>query len=255
LFSACVPPATAACGVTQKRCARPEVGMSFTHANDGREIRPKTEVRARMKVLIGVDPHKRSVAVAVVDESVGEFVERATFPQNRSGLRALERWAKRFPERRWAVENAGGLGVGTWQGGWQRPASRWWTCRPSSRHGCGCSRPATLARTMGSMPLPPRWPPRATNGWQRSIPRPARRCCASFPRGAKTWWPSVPERSTASTGSCGTSSPAGYRVYALDPPSRAYRARHTSTGRLGPPPPAVGFGDPARRPDAGAKDR
>jgi transposase len=25
-------------------------------------------------------------------------------------LRALERWAKRFPERRWAVENAGGLG-------------------------------------------------------------------------------------------------------------------------------------------------
>jgi transposase len=25
-------------------------------------------------------------------------------------LKALERWAKRFPERRWAVENAGGLG-------------------------------------------------------------------------------------------------------------------------------------------------
>jgi transposase len=25
-------------------------------------------------------------------------------------LRSLQRWAKRFPERRWAVENAGGLG-------------------------------------------------------------------------------------------------------------------------------------------------
>ena len=25
-------------------------------------------------------------------------------------MRALERWAKRLPERRWAVENAGGLG-------------------------------------------------------------------------------------------------------------------------------------------------
>ena len=25
-------------------------------------------------------------------------------------MRALERWAKRFPERRWAVENAGGFG-------------------------------------------------------------------------------------------------------------------------------------------------
>jgi transposase len=63
-----------------------------------------------MKVLIGVDPHKASVALAAVDEAVGELLERATFPQNRSGLRCLERWAKRFPERRWAVENAGCLG-------------------------------------------------------------------------------------------------------------------------------------------------
>jgi transposase len=63
-----------------------------------------------MKVLIGVDPHKASVAVAAVDEAKGELVERASFPQNRAGLRSLERWAKRFPERRWAVENAGGLG-------------------------------------------------------------------------------------------------------------------------------------------------
>ena len=35
-----------------------------------------------MKVLLGVDPHKASVAVAVVDEAVGELVERATFPQD-----------------------------------------------------------------------------------------------------------------------------------------------------------------------------
>jgi transposase len=63
-----------------------------------------------MKVLIGADPHKVSVAVAAVDEAKGELLERASFPQDRSGLRTLERWAKRFPERRWAVENAGGLG-------------------------------------------------------------------------------------------------------------------------------------------------
>jgi transposase len=62
-----------------------------------------------MKVLIGVDPHKSSVAVAAVNE-VGELLECASFPQNRAGLRALERWTKQFPERRWAVENAGGLG-------------------------------------------------------------------------------------------------------------------------------------------------
>jgi transposase len=63
-----------------------------------------------MKVLIGVDPHKGSVAVAAVDEVTGELLERAGFPQSHSGLRALERWAKRFPERRWAMENSGGLG-------------------------------------------------------------------------------------------------------------------------------------------------
>jgi transposase len=63
-----------------------------------------------MKVLIGVDPHKTSLAVAAIDEAAGEPLERASFPQDRTGLRSLKRWAKRFPERRWAVENAGGLG-------------------------------------------------------------------------------------------------------------------------------------------------
>jgi transposase len=63
-----------------------------------------------MKVLIGVDPHKASLAVAAVEEAKGELLEHAAFPQSRAGLRALERWARRFPERRWAMENAGGLG-------------------------------------------------------------------------------------------------------------------------------------------------
>src|SRR5215208_6276188 len=90
--------------------APPEVGMSSAHANSSGKDPTETEVRGLMKVLIGVDPHKGSVAIAVVDEAKGELLERASFPQNRAGLRALERWAKRFPERRWAVENAGGLG-------------------------------------------------------------------------------------------------------------------------------------------------
>jgi transposase len=63
-----------------------------------------------MKVLIGVDPHKASLAVAAVEEATGELLERAAFPQDRAGLGSLESWAKRFPERRWAVENAGDLG-------------------------------------------------------------------------------------------------------------------------------------------------
>jgi hypothetical protein len=74
--------------------------MSSAHANSSGKDPTDKEVRALMKVLIGVHPHKTSVAVAAVDEATGELLERASFPQNRAGSRALERWAKRFPERR-----------------------------------------------------------------------------------------------------------------------------------------------------------
>jgi hypothetical protein len=95
-----------ACGVARKRYgAPPEVGMSSTHANSSGMDPTETEVRALMKVLVVVDPHKTSVAA--VDEALGELVERASFSQNSAGLRALERWAKGLPGRRWAVENAG----------------------------------------------------------------------------------------------------------------------------------------------------
>ncbi len=62
-----------------------------------------------MGVLIGVDPHKATNVVAAIDEQ-GELVGHEAFAANREGLRALGRWAKRFPERRWAVEGAGGIG-------------------------------------------------------------------------------------------------------------------------------------------------
>jgi transposase len=62
-----------------------------------------------MGVLIGIDPHKATNAVAAIDER-GELLEYAVFSTNRAGLRSLARWGKRFPERRWAVEGAGGLG-------------------------------------------------------------------------------------------------------------------------------------------------
>jgi hypothetical protein len=55
-----------------------------------------------MRVLIGVDLHNVTNAVAVIDEH-GELLERARFLADRQGLRALERWARRFPERRWSV--------------------------------------------------------------------------------------------------------------------------------------------------------
>ena len=110
MFSACVPPVPEAGGVAQKRCGSKTRSRNALRARRWYRGPTETEVRAPMKVLIGVDPHKASLAVAAVDEIAGELLERAGFPQDRAGLRALERWAKRFPERRWAVENAGGLG-------------------------------------------------------------------------------------------------------------------------------------------------
>ena len=88
-----------------------------------------------MKVLIGVDPHKASLAIAVVDEASGELVERAGFSQDRAGLRSLERWSARFPERRpkrWRTQEAW---VVTWRADWRRLASPWWTSHPSFRRG------------------------------------------------------------------------------------------------------------------------
>ena len=88
-----------------------------------------------MKVLIGVDPHKASLAVAAVDEATSELLERASFPQDRASMRSLERLAKRFPERRPKRWRTRAVSVGTWRGGWRPRASLLWTCRPSFQRG------------------------------------------------------------------------------------------------------------------------
>ena len=62
-----------------------------------------------MEVLIGVDPHKATNVVAAIDEQ-GKVLGQESFPANRKGMRDLECWANGFPERRWAVEGASGIG-------------------------------------------------------------------------------------------------------------------------------------------------
>ena len=106
LFSACVPPVPGVRSGSKEVWEQDPKSECPSLASMVAEVRPKRRY-ARMKVLIGVDPHKASVAVAAVDEATGELLERAGFSQDRSGLRCLERWAKRFPKRRWAMETAG----------------------------------------------------------------------------------------------------------------------------------------------------
>jgi transposase len=60
-------------------------------------------------VMIGVDPHKRShqaVAVDAEERKLAELGVRATKDQTTE----LLDWARQFPERRWAIESAPGLG-------------------------------------------------------------------------------------------------------------------------------------------------
>jgi transposase len=62
-----------------------------------------------MGVIIGVDPHKASYSAAVLDER-GELVDQQRFAATGTGSGALRCWARRWPQRRWAVEGASGLG-------------------------------------------------------------------------------------------------------------------------------------------------
>jgi len=60
-------------------------------------------------VMIGVDPHKGSHTAVAIDEDEHVLGELRV----RSGPKQLDRlmaWAKQFPERTWAIENATGLG-------------------------------------------------------------------------------------------------------------------------------------------------
>ncbi len=75
MFSACVPPVPGVRGDSKEVWEQGTKSECPSRADGGGPT--ETEVRARMKVLIGVDPHKASVAVAAVDEALGELVERA----------------------------------------------------------------------------------------------------------------------------------------------------------------------------------
>src|SRR5215213_9418137 len=208
-----------------------------------------------MKVLIGVDPHKTSVALAAVDEATGELLERASFPQDRAGLRSLEHWASRFPERRWAVENAGGLGrhlAGRLAAAGEsvvdvppklsarvRVLS---TGNARKNDGADALATALAASRNGRLAAVD---PEAASEALRLLSAPAFRE-ARRPGGRAHPGAQPPPRALARP------RPRRGGRDALGPSGCAHPARPTAAGgRLGPPPPAVGFGGAARRPDAG----
>jgi hypothetical protein len=208
-----------------------------------------------VKVLIGVDPHKASVAVAAVDE-LGELIECASFPQNRAGLRALQRWASRFGDRRWAVENAGGLGrylaqklAAAGESVVDVPSKLSARVRVLSS---GNARKNDLLDALAT----------ALAAWRnerlaavdseadsaevlRLLSERRQDLVAERTPGHSKQPPRAPARPRSWRGAGDT----------LGLPSCPHPERHTSAELLGPPPPAVGFGDPTRRAGTGAEDR
>jgi len=62
-----------------------------------------------MPVMIGVDPHKASHTAAVLDDR-GRLLDQQHIPATLDGYQRLRQWASRWPQRRWAVEGAHGVG-------------------------------------------------------------------------------------------------------------------------------------------------
>jgi hypothetical protein len=60
-------------------------------------------------VTIGVDPHKLSATIEVIDDHE-RFLGGGRFTTDRAGYTAMLTYAKAWPERSWAVEGANGTG-------------------------------------------------------------------------------------------------------------------------------------------------
>ena len=66
-------------------------------------------MQERARVIIGVDPHKLSATIEVVDGREG-FLGSGRFATDRAGYAAMRKYAKAWPERVWGVEGANGVG-------------------------------------------------------------------------------------------------------------------------------------------------
>src|SRR6478736_3982436 len=61
------------------------------------------------RVVIGVDPHKLSATIEVVDANE-RFLGSGRFTTDRAGYAAMRTYANAWPERVWAVEGSNGAG-------------------------------------------------------------------------------------------------------------------------------------------------
>jgi transposase len=61
------------------------------------------------QVIIGVDPHKLSATIEVIDHRE-QLLGSGRFTTDQAGYAAMSTYAKSWPDRVWAVEGANGVG-------------------------------------------------------------------------------------------------------------------------------------------------
>jgi transposase len=61
------------------------------------------------RVIVGVDPHKKSVTIEAVDAD-GQVLATGRFDTTSTGYRLMTAYVAQWPHRRWAVEGANGMG-------------------------------------------------------------------------------------------------------------------------------------------------
>jgi transposase len=61
------------------------------------------------RVIIGMDPHKRSATIEVIDARE-KVLAQGRFGTDRDGYKTMLAAGRRFPDRTWAVEGCGGIG-------------------------------------------------------------------------------------------------------------------------------------------------
>jgi transposase len=71
---------------------------------------PVVSDRRSFVVIIGVDPHKRTHTASALEPGSHRVLATLQIDATLAGYWQLARWAARFEARRWAVENARGLG-------------------------------------------------------------------------------------------------------------------------------------------------
>jgi hypothetical protein len=124
-----------------------------------------------MPVIIGMDPHKRSAAIEVINE-LGEIIMAGKFGADQLGYAEMLAAGRRFSDRVWAVEDCNGVGrhiahrlVHDGETVLDVPAKLSAQVR--------CSPPATAARPTLWTRTPSPWPRCALRTWFASRPTPS----------------------------------------------------------------------------------